>query len=290
VTELVDPEDIANAMSLNTAVMTGSRIFGPALAAVLIGSVGTGWCFAINALSFLAILFALMTMDVSRLRPVTAAPPGGTPVRDALRVVWHNKRLLLVFVVLTVVSTFAFNYNVALVRLADKRFDDEDLFGWLLAAVSVGSLLGSLYTAGRQFVSLRYFLGNTILLGASGICLAFAPNVAVALLVSVPVGFGGAAFIAASNAISQQECPPEMRSRLLALIAVAFLGSTPIGAPITGWIGDHVSAEWSLAYGSVITLVAGVVAGLVLRSRTVTTASRPRLVEAAPIPAVNDPQ
>jgi MFS family permease len=290
VTELVDPEDIPNAMALNTAVMTGSRIFGPALAAVLISSIGTGWCFAINSVSFLAILFALLTIDVSQLRPVVMAPPGGTPVRDALRVVWHNKRLLLVFVLLAVVSTFAFNYNVSLVRLADKRFGNEDLFGLLLAAVSVGSLLGALFTAGRQVVSLRFFIANTMVLGASGIALAWAPSFTAALVVAVPLGFGGAAFISASNSISQQECPPEMRSRLLALIAVAFLGSTPIGAPITGWIGDNVSAEWSLAYGSVITLVsAGVAATLLLRSRSAQPRPRARLPEPAAIPAVNDP-
>lgn len=269
VTELVDPSDISNAMSLNTAVMTGSRIFGPALAAVLTRSLGTAWCFLINAMSFFAILLALLCIDTSGLRPASHAPRGGTPVRDALRYVRANRRLLLVFVVLGIVSTVAFNYNVSLVRLADKRFGNSDNFGWLLAAVSVGSLLGSLRTASHQSVTLRYFIGNTALLGAAGLGLAWAPNLTVALLVALPVGWGGAAFISASNSISQQECPPEMRSRILALIAVAFLGSTPIGSPITGWIGDHISAEWSLAYGSVITLGAAVLATAILaRSRS----------------------
>jgi MFS family permease len=275
VTELVDVSDISNAMSLNTAVMTGSRIFGPALAAVLTRSLGTGWCFLINAMSFLAILFALLAIDPRRLRPASHAPRGGKPVRDALRLVRANRRLLLVLVVLGVVSTVAFNYNVSLVRLADRRFGNSDDFGWLLAAVSVGSLFGSLRTASHQSVTLRYFVGNTALLGASGLALAWAPNITLALLISVPVGWGGAAFISASNSISQQECPPEMRSRILALVTVAFLGSTPIGSPITGWIGDHVSAEWSLGYGSVITLGAAIVAAAVLarsRSTAVTTA------------------
>ncbi len=269
VTELVDPVDIPNAMSLNTAVMTGSRIFGPALAAVLIRTIGTGWCFALNAVSFLAIVGSLLAVDVGRLRPAVRAPLGGQPVRDGLRMVWNNQRLLMVFGILTVVSTVAFNYNVSLVRLTDKRFDDASLFGWLLATVSVGSLLGSLMTAARQTVSVAYFLANAALLGVSGIALAWAPNIPVALVVAIPVGFGGAAFISASNAISQQECPPEMRSRVLALIAVAFLGSTPIGAPITGWIGDHVSAEWSLAYGSLVTILAAALAAILLaRSRS----------------------
>ena len=264
VTELVDPVDIANAMSLNTAVMTGSRIFGPALAAALTSTIGTGWCFAINAVSFGAILVSLFAIDTSALRPAVRAERGGTPVRDALRLVGSNRRLLIVFALLTVVSTVAFNYNVSLVRLADQRFGDSDHFGWLLAAVSVGSLLGALRTAAMQVVSVRFLVLNTVLLGVFGVATAWAPGIVAALALSIPLGFGGAAFISASNAISQQECPPEMRSRILALVAVAFLGSTPIGAPLTGWIGDHVSAEWSLGYGSLVSIAAAGLAVLVL--------------------------
>ncbi len=268
VTELVDPVDIPNAMSLNTAVMTGSRIFGPAIAAVLTRTIGTGWCFLVNGASFLAILFALLFINISQLRPAVTAKRGGTPVRDALHFIASNSRLLLVFVVLAIVSTFAFNYNVSLVRLADKRFGDKDYFGWLLASVSVGSLIGSLRTAKLEVVSLAYFLANTALLGASGIAMAWAPNIASALVLAIPVGIGGAGFISATNSIAQQECPPEMRSRLLALMAVAFLGSTPIGSPITGLIGDRVSAEWSLGFGSLVTLVCVGVAWIMLaRSR-----------------------
>ena len=268
VTELVDEVDIPNAISLNTAVMTGSRIFGPALAAVLTTTIGTGWCFMINAASFLAILVALFSMDLSRLRPAVTAKRGGTPVRDALRFIRGNSRVLMVFLVLGVVSTFAFNYSVSLVRLADKRFGDKELYGWLLAAVSVGSLVGSLRTARLQVVTVRYFLANTALLGVSGIAMAWSHGLVMALVLAVPLGIGGAGFVAGTNAIAQQECPPEMRSRLLALMAVAFLGSTPIGAPITGVIGDHVSAEWSLAYGGVISLMCVAVAWFVLtRSR-----------------------
>ena len=268
VTELVDAVDIPNAISLNTAVMTGSRIFGPALAAVLTKTIGTGWCFIINGISFVAILLALFSMDLSKLRPAVTAQRGGTPVRDALRFIRGNSRVLMVFLVLGVVSTFAFNYSVSLVRLADKRFGDKELYGWLLAAVSVGSLTGSLRTARLQVVTVRYFLANTALLGVSGIAMAWSHGLVMALVLAVPLGIGGAGFVAGTNAIAQQECPPEMRSRLLALMAVAFLGSTPIGAPITGVIGDHVSAEWSLAYGGVISLLCVAVAAFVLtRSR-----------------------
>jgi MFS family permease len=106
-----------------------------------------------------------------------------------------------------------------------------------------------------------------LLLGVAGIGMAWAPNVVVALLWSLPLGIGGGAFISAGNGIIQQESPPDMRGRLLALTAVAFLGSTPIGGPITGAIGDHVGAEWALAYGSVIAVVTAAGATAFLRSR-----------------------
>ena len=267
VIELVEPHEISNAVSLNTAVMTGSRIVGPALAAFLKGPLGAGWLFMLNGLSFLAILWPLLAIDRTQLHRSAPAPRGGTPVRDAVRFIVRDRRLLVVFVVFTLVGTFAFNYSVSLLKLSDVRFGDRRWFGILLASTGFGSMVGSLLTAARGRVTTKWFFGNGILLGVSGLCLAWAPGPWVAVVVSIPVGMGGAAFIAAQNAILQQESPPDMRGRLLALSAVAFLGSTPVGAPITGWIGDNVSAEWSLAYGSVVALVS-VSVGMLLRRRS----------------------
>ena len=255
VIELVEPRHISNVVSLNTAVMTGSRIFGPALAALLVRWLDPGWLFIINGLSFAAILWPIWRIDTTQLYISPPASRGGQPVREALRFVRHNRRLLILFLVFTVIGTFAFNYGVSLLKLADNRFGNKQLFGWLLAVTSVGSLVGSLMTAARPRVGSAWFFGAAVVLGLSGFGVAWAPSIWVAYLVGLPLGAGGAAFIAALNAISQQESPPDMRGRLLALGAVAFLGTTPIGAPITGWVADHVSAEWSLAYGSVIALV-----------------------------------
>ena len=268
VIELVEPHEITNAISLNTAVMTGSRVVGPALAAALKGPLGVGWLFIANGVSFVAILWPLLAIDRTQLHPSPPAKRGGTPVRDALRFIGRDRRLLVVFVVFTLVGTFAFNYSVSLLKLSDLRFEREYMFGLLLAATGLGSMVGSLFTGARSRVTTYWFFGNGVLLGVSGLALAWAPNHVIALLLAIPVGFGGAAFIAAQNAIVQQESPPDMRGRLLALGAVAFLGSTPVGAPITGWIADNVSAEWSLAYGSVVALVA-VSVGYVLRRRSV---------------------
>ena len=108
-------------------------------------------------------------------------------------------------------------------------------------------------------MSTRWYLGNIVLLGVAGIGMAWSPNLVAALAWGIPLGIGGAAFISGANGITQQHSPADMRGRLLALTAVAFLGSTPIGGPITGLIGDWIGAEWSLAYGSVIALITAAV-------------------------------
>jgi MFS family permease len=256
VTELVPDDQIASAVSLNTAVMTGSRIFGPAITALFVGVLGTAWLFTINALSFGAILFSLVFIDRSKLFRAPRAPRGGTPVRDALRYVRRTPLMWATFVVFAIVSTFGFNYNVSLPRMANEIWGRESWYGWVLTTNSVGSMLGSLATAGRDRVTIRWMVGNGLLLGVAGLGLAWSPTALSALLVAPLVGLGGAGFVASMNAITQQECPPDMRGRILALTAVAFLGSYPIGGPITGVVGDRIGLEWSLGYGAIISLLA----------------------------------
>jgi len=265
VVELVAEADISNAMSLNTAVMTGSRIFGPAMAAALVGPLGTAWCFMLNGVSFVAVLASLWAIDVRELRVSPKAPRGGTPVRDALRFVRHDRELLVFHMVLVAVSTFAFNYSVSLPKLSAVRWGDERWFGWVLAVVSVGSVVGSLMVASRKEATIRQFFVSVTVLGLAGPFLAWAPSGWWAFVAAVPLGIGGAGFLANFNGLVQQKSPPDMRGRLLALSAVAFLGSTPIGGPITGVIADSRGPEWSLAYGSLISLTAIGVAYVVLR-------------------------
>lgn len=257
VTELVDPVDMTNALSLNTAVMTGSRVFGPALAAALVGPVGTGWLFVANGLSYAAMIYGVLGLRTNEMFVPPRAPKGGTPVRDALRFVVHHEKLLVTFIVFTLVSTFAFNYGVALPKLADEVWGNEKYFGCVLAVTSFGSMVGALLNARKIRITYRWVAGATILLGVSNVGLAWSPNIVIGFAWSIPLGIGGAAMISSANSISQQESPPDMRGRLLALTAVAFLGSTPIGGPVTGWIADNVSVQWALAYGGVISIVSG---------------------------------
>ena len=258
VTELVPPHEIGNAMSLNTAVMTGSRIFGPALAATLVGPFGTGWLFIINGLSYVFMLYGVVGLRKSEMFTPEPRPAGGTPVRDGIRFVRTHPRLYPLFIVFTLVSTFAFNYGVSLPKLSDTQWGNAEYFGWVLAVTSIGSLIGALATARLHMTTYTWVASAALMLGVANVGMAIAPNVWVAYVWAIPLGAGGAAMIAGANTIITQEAPPDMRGRMLALTAVAFLGSTPIGGPITGWVADYVSVSWSLAYGGIITLVAAV--------------------------------
>ena len=251
ITELVPESQLSNAMSMNTTVMTGSRVFGAALAAVLVGPLGTGWLFVLNGVSYAAMIYGIVGLRKGEMVPAVKRPAGGSPVRDVFRYVRSNRRLSSMFFVYVVVSTFAFNYSVVFPKLADVNWGSDDAFGWLMTLTGVGSVVGALVTARFPRVSLRWLVINVAVLGASNMAVAFAPSLWAAYALCLPLGFGGAAMIASGNAISQQESPPDMRGRLLALTAVAFLGSTPIGGPITGLIADYVSLEWSMAYGGV---------------------------------------
>lgn len=255
VTELVEPSEISNAMSLNTTVMTGSRIFGPALAAALIGPLGTAWLFTMNAVSYVAVLVSLFALRRSEMIPSPPAPRTGKPVREALAFVWKDPFLRYSFLVFAVVSTFAFNYSVVLPKLSDVQWGQVNGYPILLTIVSIGSIFGALGTARFRVVGMRWYGILIFINSLSCISLGFAPNFTVACLVALPLGFGGTGLVASMTGISQQKASPEMRSRMLALQSVAFLGSTPIGGPITGWIGDHISIQWSLAYGGVLSLL-----------------------------------
>jgi MFS family permease len=266
VTELVPTVDIPNATSLNTAVMTGSRIFGPALAGVLVATIGTAWCFLLNGVTFFAIIFSLVAIRRDEMFPTERRRKGGKPIREALSFVVGHRDMLIIYSLLLVVSTVAFNQGTVLPKLADVRWGGDEAYGFVLAVMSVGSLTGSLLTARQPLVTMRWFFGGIVVMALAGFGLAWAPSLLLAYVWCVPFGIGGAAFVAGANAITQQECPSDMRSRLLALQAVAFLGSTPIGGPITGVIADNVSAEWALAYSSVISLVCVAIAGVYWRA------------------------
>lgn len=254
VTELVPAHEISNAMSLNTTVMTGSRIVGPTLAAALINPLGTSWLFTINAISYLAVLVSLFTLRRSEMIPQVVAPRTGKPVREGFAAVWQDRYMRNVFIVFTVASTFAFNYSVVLPKMSDRLWHEKNGYAILLAITSIGSVIGALMNARYTVMRLNRFVAGALTLSTACIVIPFAPNFAVACVLAIPLGIGGTGFMTSMTGLMQQRTAPEMRSRMMALQSVAFMGSTPIGGPVTGWIGDHISVRMSLVYGGLLTL------------------------------------
>ncbi len=281
--DLVEHDELANAMSLNTAVMTGSRVVGPALAGILIDVVGTGWCFVANGVSFAALLFALAAIDRSAVHRVPPVARARGQVLAGLHYVRSQPVLRLTMLTLLVVSIFTFNYQVTLPLLVERVFGGgAGAFGALLAITSAGSLIGSFVTASRPDATVRFMLGSLGVLAVFVGLLALAPNLPIAIVLGVPMGAGGAAFVACTSGLLVANTAPELRGRVLALQSIAFLGSTPIGGPLLGWIGEEVGARWALAVGAIVALGTLVVAGLAARRLGGSRASGTELAATGP--------
>lgn len=264
VTELVDPPRLANVLSLSTSVMTGARMFGPSLAALLVTQVGVGWVFVLNGLTYLSLIGAMATMDTSRFHRIPPGPRSKTPVRDGLRAVWREPALRALVIVLALIATFGFNHLVYLPLVVTERLGGgEQTFGLLLSMLGVGNVIGALTVARLVVVPLGWYFTAGAALGLSVCALAWAPSTGVVFALALPLGIAMTIFISSASVILQQRSDPALRSRLLALTTVLLLGSTPIGGPVTGWIADRLGIVWATAYGGVIALVvvlAGVLA------------------------------
>jgi len=269
VNELVEERDVANAVSLNATLMTGSRMVGPALAGFLIATVGIGWCFVLNGVSFVAVLVALWRMDPAAMRIGVRAPKGEKgQLRAGLRYVWATETLRVPLLMLAVVATLAYNFQVLTPLLAVRTLGGGTTGYTVLASVmSAGSVLGSLWLARRSHLSTRFLAIACVAFGAATTLLALAPSLALAAACGLLVGMTSIVMLSGTNAVLQLTASPEMRGRVLALFTVVFLGSTPIGGPIAGWVAEHIGVRAALGMGASSALLAGGVALLTTRPR-----------------------
>jgi MFS family permease len=262
--EMVTAEDVPNAVSLNSAVFNTSRILGPAIGAVLIKTVDVGPCFALNAASFGAVIAGLLMMrrDELRLRPPVARARG--QIRDGLRYVWRTSELRSTILLVAVVGTLAFNFTVVLPLLAKFTFHgDAGSYGLLTSLMGVGAMVGALATASRQPTS-RVLAGSCLAFGVVMSLAAVAPTLLVEKLLIVLVGACSIMFLSTANSTCQLRSTPEMRGRVMALYGLVFLGSTPIGGPLVGWICQAVGPRYGMGLGGLATIVAALVAGSLL--------------------------
>ena len=260
--EMVGREDLTNAMSLNTATMTGTRIAGPAIAGLLIGAFGVAPVFLINALSYMAVVAALLVMRTADLHRRQPVPRRRRQIREGVGYVWHAPGLRLPILVMAAVFLFAFNFPVLLPLLAVRTFGgDAGTYGNMLALFGAGSLAGALVMAGRvSKPNVRMVAVLALVVGGLSVTVAAAPALPVAWLVLPLLGAAGISFAIAGNSTLQLTSSDEMRGRVMALYTVVFLGSTPIGGPVAGWIGQHAGPRVGLAGGGAIALAAGIVA------------------------------
>lgn len=282
VVEMVDPERINNAVSLNSALMTASRVIGPALAGLLVTTVGYGWAFAADGLSYVAVLAGLWMMRTSELRPAPVAARARGQVRAGLRYVRSVPELFVPMVMMAVIGTLSYNFQTVFPLFVTRDLGGSDAaFTVLFSVVSVGSLIGALVTARREDIDVRRVAHAALAYGAVMAVMAVVPGMAVAVPVGIALGLASITFLVASTAIVQIKAVAEMRGRVLALQAMLFLGSTPVGGPIVGWVAERAGARYSVALGAAAALGAGLWGLAVLRRTEVVAGGAPAGAEPA---------
>ncbi len=258
--EMVGRDRLRNAISLNSVLVNVARALGPAVAGVLIATVGTGLCFLVNAASFAAVLLALARMDPAALRPSPPAAREPGQVREGLRYVARTPELLVPLVMLALIGTLAYEFSVVLPLLARTTFGGGPAtYGILVSAMGAGAIVGGLAAAARSGSGLRSMSTTALGFGGAILAAALAPSLPLEVVAMALVGAASVTFLATGNTTLQLASDPRYRGRVMALWAMAFLGSTPLGGPIVGTVGQYLSPRAALALGAVACLTAAAI-------------------------------
>jgi MFS family permease len=259
VMELVGSDRVVNAVALNSVIVHTARIVGPALAGGVIALIGVGPCFGVNALSFGAMLLALRAMDTSKLHNPRRAARERGQLRAAVAHVRATPALWIPLGAMVLVGTLSFNFQVLMPLLASQTWHGTAAtYALLTTAMGVGSVLGALAAGARGRVSPRLLVGAAIAFGVVELAAAVAPTLPLQVAALIPLGAVSVTFAAGVNSTLQLAADPLLRGRVMALYSVVFLGSTPIGAPIVGWLAQVAGPRAGLVLGGTAALVAGV--------------------------------
>lgn len=257
VLEMVGRDEITNAVGLNSVLVNVARVLGPSAAGVIIVTAGTGPAFLINAVTHLGLIVALLMMRAAELSSEPPRPRTPRQLREGFRYVRSTPGVLAPLALMAVAGTFAYNYQIVLPIFARFAFDgDAATYATMTAAMGAGAVVGGLVTAWRRTQPTGALVPTAMVFGAVQILVALAPSLTLALLGLVVLGATSITFLALGNATLQLNSSSHMRGRVMGLWAVAFLGSTPVGGPITGWIGEHIGSRHALGLGGVATLIA----------------------------------
>ena len=255
--QMVGPRELPNAVALNSGLFNGSRVIGPAIAGLVIAAVGTGLCFVLNAVSFLAVLTALALVREQELRTVEKDPSARVVdgLRRAFAYAWNDPQLRLVLAVVTVVSTVGFNFHVLVPLLAaDTLHVGPEGFGFLSASFGVGALAGALAAATFRHASWRLFAIGTASFGVFALLLAPVQNAYLAGVLLVGIGVSFTLFTANANALVQLAAPDHLRGRLIGVYLFAFVGVAPVGGLFAGWLAEVGGTSLAFAVAGVTAL------------------------------------
>ncbi len=265
VSEMVGEEYLTNAISLNSTEINLARAVGPAIAGVVIAVFGLGLCFLFNGFSYIAVIVVLAMMRKEELHPLKRIARAKGQLREGLRYVRNSPILLYTLVMMAIIGTLSYEFSVSLPLLAQFTFHGgAGTYSALVAAVGIGSAVGGLFAASRRKVTPKMLVLFAFLFGLAFSVVALMPNTISALLVLLLVGAASIGFTSLANTILQLETSPEMRGRVMSLWAIAFLGSTPIGGPIIGLIGEHLGPRYGVLIGGLAAIFAAGIGALTL--------------------------
>src|SRR4051812_21221042 len=266
VSEMVGPELLANAVSLNSTIFNGARLIGPAVAGLLIGasSGNTAPAFIVNAFSFAFTMGALVLMRAGELRRSPPVARAKGQLREGIAYTAAHRDLVLAMVLALLIGTFGFNYQVTIALMAREKFGlGAQDFGLLSTAFAVGSLTGALLSTRRSVrPRQRFLVVSAVIFGLLTVVSGFMPTYASFAVLLVPTGASALIFSVAANSFVQLGADPQMRGRVMALYFMCFMGGTPVGAPLIGWISEHLGAPWGLILGGAVVVVTAAGAGL----------------------------
>jgi MFS family permease len=281
ISEMVSTGDLPNAVTLNSVAANMARLFGAALGGVIAAAIGLALCFTLNALSFGAVLVSLAAMRSSELFPAERVSRQKKQVREGLRYVRNTPELLIPLLMIAMVGTLAWEFQVSLPLMASQVFHGGAAsYGVMASVMGGGAVVGGLISAARARPRARALCLAAIGWGIAILAAAVAPSFALELAALVFVGYGSITFNSLAKTTLQLAAKPEMRGRVMALWALAWMGSTPIGGPIVGWTGQAIGARWALVIGGLAALACGVLALPAL-----TRIDRRPAPDAPPVPA-----
>ena len=269
VAELVGDADLPNAVALNSTSFNAARMIGPAVAGLVIASVGTGWAFLLNGASFVAVLASLFLLRISGLHANARAHRTKGGLTEGLRYVWARPDLKAILVMLFLIGTFGLNFPIFISTMAVSVFHtDARGYGLLSSIMAIGTVAGALLAAGRDRPRFTSLLIGVAIFGLGCTLAAIAPSYWLFAGALVVIGVAALTFTNATNSLMQLSTEPAMRGRVMALRVGIALGGTPIGAPIVGWVADHLGPRWALGVGAVSGFAAAIVAIYVMTRQT----------------------